>query len=93
MDEERVTTTEEGDPYLELAKEVRDQIQVMATDIENAEGLACLDNCTDGTDLPLAIWLNRARKYVAQAAVDMNAAVHLLEERAKAAKEEVPTHA
>lgn len=76
--------SDDGDPYLALAKEVRDKIQPLATDIENAEGLACLDNCTDGADLPLAIWLNRARKYVAQAALDMNAAVQLLEERAKA---------
>jgi hypothetical protein len=42
----------EGDPYLDLAKEVRDKLAAIVKDAEEGSDLGCLINCTNPTAQP-----------------------------------------
>ena len=69
------------DPYLGLAKEVRDKIQIIIDDAEEGGGLGCLINCTDPDERPVvAEALDHVFNYLKIAARLMESAVKCIEE-------------
>jgi hypothetical protein len=74
-----------GDPYLALAKEVRDKLQAMVDEADQGADLGCLINCTDRTkDETMFGWLSDALSSLTTAAHLLQCVVDRIEKQAKA---------
>lgn len=76
--------TDEGkeeDPYLELAREVRDKVMAIVEDAAGDGGLQCLINCTDRRDEATTWWwFEEALTHIREAGACLEAAVLRIEQ-------------
>jgi hypothetical protein len=80
------------DPYLGLAKEVRDKIQIIIDDAEEGGGLGCLINCTNpGTQPELAVIFDHVLNCLRIAVHLMESAVERIEEEGDSDSEDGST--
>jgi hypothetical protein len=75
------TADSEGDPYLNLAKEIRDKVQAIIDDANGGGGLGCLINCTSRKEDEVLAWfLDDALACLRTAAHLMQCAVERIED-------------
>lgn len=74
----------EEDPYLALAREVRDKVMAFVDDAESGGGLGCLIACTNRREEEtLWWWLKTALNRLREASACLEAAVLRIEQAAK----------